>query len=151
MSWKQSDVDVTKWSIIFVFMWTLTEVKGYPRMNVPCALARQNKDGRTLNLNDCLMTVQVDQGSITRETVDIENKTIYTMQTTIDITNKEQGFFDKIAKQPLKIILVVGLSLVLLAISFEVIRRCYKRYHSLSETNQAYATVIGIGKALHTH
>jgi len=146
MPWKQGDVDVTKWSIIFVFLWTLIEVKGYPNVNVPCASASQNKDGRTLNLNDCLMTVQSDQGSITIDTVDIENETIYIMQTTTDITNKEQGFFDNIVEQPLKIILVVGLSLALLIISFVVVR-CYKCYHSLSVTNQAYATVIGIGKS----
>ena len=151
MSWKQSNVDVTKWSIIFVFLWTLIEVKGYPPVNVPCAYASQNKDGSILNLNDCLMTIQSDQGSITKDTVDSENETIYTMQTTTDITNKEQGFFDNIAEQPLKIILVVGLSLALLIISFVVIRRCYKCYRSLSVTNQAYATVIGIGKSRHIH
>ena len=128
MSWKQSNVDVTKWSIIFVFLWTLIEVKGYPPVNVPCAYASQNKDGSILNLNDCLMTIQSDQGSITKDTVDSENETIYTMQTTTDITNKEQGFFDNIAEQPLKITLVVGLSLALLIISFVVVRRCYKCY-----------------------
>jgi len=147
MSWKQSDVDVAKWSITFVVLWTSIKVKGYPHANVPCAYASQNKDGRTLNLNDCLMTVQSDQGSITIDTVDIENETIYSMQTTTDITNKEQGFFDNIAEQPLKIILVVGLSLALLIISFVVVRRCYKCYHFLSVTNQAYATVIGTGKS----
>ena len=68
------------------------------------------------------------------------------MQTTTDVTNKEQGFFGNIVKQPLKITLVVGLSLVLSIIGFVVIRRCYKCYHSLSVTNQAYDAVIGIGK-----
>jgi len=45
------------------------------------------------------------------------------MQTMADIVNKEQGFLDNIAEQPLKIILVVGLSLALLIISFGVVRR----------------------------
>ena len=104
-------------------LWTSIKFKGYPHVNVPCASASQNKNGRTLNLNDCWMTVQSDQRSITIDTVDIENETIYIMQTTADIINKEQGFFDNIAEQPLKIILVVGLSWALLIISFVVVRR----------------------------
>jgi len=146
MSWKQSDVDVTRWSIAFVVLWTLIEVKGYPHANVPCAYASQSKDGSTVNLNDCLMTIQDGQGSITIDTVDIENGIIYIMPTTTDITNKEQGFFDNIAEQPLKIILVVGLSLALLIISFEEIRRCYKGYHALSGASQAHARIGMIGK-----
>jgi len=55
------------------------------------------------------------------------------MQTTLDVTNKEQGFFE----QPLKIILVVGLSLALLITSLVEVGRCCKNYHSLSVTNQA--------------
>jgi len=51
------------------------------------------KDGGTLNLNDCLMTIQEEQESITKDTVDSENKTIDTMQTALDVTNEEQGFF----------------------------------------------------------
>jgi len=78
-------------------LWTSIKFKGYPHVNVPCASASQNKNGRTLNLNDCWMTVQSDQRSITIDTVDIENETIYIMQTTADIINKEQGFFDNIA------------------------------------------------------
>jgi len=69
------------------------------------------------------LTFQSDQRSITIDTVDIENETIYIMQTTADIINKEQGFVDNIAEQPLKIILVVGLSLALLITSFVVVRR----------------------------
>jgi len=147
MSWKQSSVDVAKWAITLAVLWTSIKVKGYPHVNVPCAYASQNKDGSTLNLNDCLMTIQSGQGSITRDTVDIENKTIYTMPAMTDVTNREQGLFDNIAEQPLKIILVVGLSLALLIISFEVIRRCYKCYHSLSVTNQACAMIVKIGKS----
>jgi len=106
-------------------LWTSIKVKGYLQANVPCAHASQSKDGGALNLK-CLMTIQEEQRSITIDTVDIENETIYIMQTTADIINKGQGFFDNIVEQPLKIILVVGLSLALLIISFVVVRRCYK-------------------------
>jgi len=74
------------------------------------------------------MTIQEEQKSITIDTVDIENETIYIMQTTADIITKEQGFVDNIVEQPLKIILVVGLSLALLIISFVGVRICYKCY-----------------------
>jgi len=53
----------------------------------------KSKDGGTLNLNDCLMTIQEEQKSITKDTVDSENKTIETMQTTLGAINEEQGFF----------------------------------------------------------
>jgi len=72
-------------------LWTSIKVKGYLHANVPCAYASQSKDGGTLNLK-CLMTIQEEQESITKDTVDSENKTIDTMQTTLDVTNKEQGF-----------------------------------------------------------
>jgi len=49
MSWKQNSVDLTKWSIIFVFLWTLTEVKSspcpYEGSNVPCICTRHVKEG----------------------------------------------------------------------------------------------------------
>ena len=109
-------------------LWTSIKVKGYLHTNVPCACASQSKDGGTLNLNDRLMTIQEEQKSITIDTVDIENETIYIMQTTADIITKEQGFVDNIVEQPLKIILVVGLSLALLIISFVGVRICYKCY-----------------------
>jgi len=83
-------------------LWTSIKVKGYPHANVPCAYASQSKDGGTLNLNDCLMTIQEEQESITKDTVDSENKTIDTMQTTLDVTNEEQGFFDVLLNNHLR-------------------------------------------------
>jgi len=132
MSLKQSDVDL-KWSIIFVFLWTLTEVKGYPCANVPCINTSQAEDGGMLNLNKSWATAPSTQGSITQAKADVGNETIYLTQTTKDIINKEQGFFDNISKQPLKIILVIGLSLVLLIISIAIVRKCYRYYHSLGD------------------
>jgi len=114
-----------------------------------CTNASQVKDGSVLNLTSRLTTVLSKQGSITQEKVDIRNETIDFTPTVKDTINKEQGFFDNISKQPLKIILVTGLSVALLIISVAIVRRCYKCYHSLSVTNQAYATVIGIGKSQH--
>ena len=149
MSLKQSDVDLTKWSIIFVFLWILTEIKGYPCANMSCLYTIQAEDGGMLNLNSSWVTTPSTQGSITKVEVDAENETIYLTQTTKDAIDKEQGFFDDISKQPLKIILVIGLSLVLLIISIAIVRKCYKCYHSLSIENQAYATVIKIGKSQH--
>jgi len=149
MSSKQSSVDLTKWSIIFVFLWTLVEVRSNPCANMSCTNASQVKDGSVLNLTSRLTTVLSKQGSITKEKVDIRNETIDFTPTVKDTINKEQGFFDNISKQPLKIILVTGLSVALLIISVAIVRRCYKCYHSLSVTNQAYATVIGIGKSQH--
>jgi len=149
MSLKQSDVELTRWSIIFVFLWTLTEIKGYPCANMSCLYAIQAEDGGMLNLNSSWVTAPGEQGSITQAKADIADETIYLMPTKDGTINKEQGFFDNIAKQPPKIILVTGLSLVLLIISIAIVRKCYKRYHSLSIKNQAYATVIKIGKSQH--
>jgi len=149
MSLKQSDVDLTKWSIIFVFLWTLTEIKGYPCANVSCLYTIQAKDGSVMNLSSPWVTAPGEQGSITQAKVDVENKTIYLTQTTKDTINKELGFFDNISKQPLKIILVIGLSLVLLIISIAIVRKCYKCYRSLSVENQPYAMIARIGKSQH--
>jgi len=113
MSLKQSGVDLTKWSIIFVFLWTLTEVKGYPCANMPCIYTSQAKDGSALNLNSRWATAPGNQGSITQAKADVGNETIYLTQTTKDAISKELGFFDNISKQPLKIILVIGLSLAI--------------------------------------
>ena len=48
MSWKQGSVDLTKWSTIFVLLWTLIEVKGnpcpYEGSNVPCICTRHAED-----------------------------------------------------------------------------------------------------------
>ena len=96
MSLKQSDVNLTKWSIIFVFLWTLTEVKGYPCANVPCI--SQVKDGSTLNLSSRWATAPGTQGSITQAKADVGNGTIYLTQTTKDSINEELGFFDNISK-----------------------------------------------------
>ena len=148
MSLKQSDVELTKWSIIFVFLWTLTEVKGYPCANVPFLNTSQDKDGSTLNLSSRWVTAPGDQGSITQE-ADVGNEITYLMQITKDTINKDLGFFDNISKQPLKIILVTGLSLALLIISIAIVRKCYKCYHSLSVKNQAYAMIVRIGKSQH--
>jgi len=122
MSSKQSNFDLTKWSIIFVFLWTL---------------------------NSSWVTALSTQGSITQTKVDVETEAIYLAQITKGTINEKLGFFDKIAKQPLKIILVIGLSLALLMISIVIIRKCYQCYHSLSAENQAYAMVIRIGKSQH--
>jgi len=149
MSLKQSDVDLTKWSIIFVFLWILTEIKGYPCANMSCLYTIQAEDGGMLNLNSSWVTVLSTQGSITQTKDDVGNETIYHTQTAKDTVNEEPLFFDNISKQPLKIILVIGLSLVLLIISIAIVRKCYKCYHSLSIENQAYATVIKIGKSQH--
>jgi len=146
MSLKQNDIDLKKWSIIFVFLWTLTEVKGYPCANVPCI--SQAKDGSTLNLSSRWGTAPGTQGSITQE-ADVGNEKIHLMQTTKDTITKELGFFDNISKQPLKIILLTGLSLVLLIISIAIVKKCYKCYHSLSVENQAYAMIVRIGKSQH--
>ena len=113
-----------------------------------CHIYMQFKRGM-LNLNSSWVTALSTQRSITQTTADARNETIYLTQTTKDTINKEQGFFDNISKQPLKIILVIGLSLVLLIISIAIVRKCYKCYHSLSIENQAYATVIKIGKSQH--
>jgi len=129
MSLKQSDVDLTKWSIIFVFLWTLTEIKGYPCANISCLYAIQAGDGGMLNLNSSWVTALSTQGSITQAKTDVANETIYIMQTTKETMNKELGFFDNISTQPLQIILVIGLSLVLLIISIAVVRKCYKCDH----------------------
>jgi len=145
MSLKQSDVDLTKWSIIFVFLLTLTEVKSYPCANVPCINTSQAEDGGTLNLSSQWATVPGTQGSITQEA----DETTYLMQTTKGVMNKELGVFDNISKQPLKITLVAGLSLALLIISIAIVRKCYKCYHSLSVENQAYAMIVRIGKSQH--
>jgi len=56
-----------------VVLWTLIKVKGYPHVNVPWARASKTKDGGTLNLNDCLIMIQREQESITKDSVDIEN------------------------------------------------------------------------------
>jgi len=149
MSLKRSGVDPTRWSIILVFLWTLTEVKGYPCADVPCIHTSQVKDGSVLNLTSRLTTVLSKQGSITQDKVDVRNETKDFTPTIKDAINKELGFFDNISKQPLKIILVIGLSLVLLTISIVIGRRCYQCYHSLSVKNQAYATIIRIGKSQH--
>ena len=149
MSLKQSDVDLTKWSIIFVFLWILTEIKGYPCANMSCLYAFQVEDGDMLNLNNSWVIALNTQESITQAKADVENETIYLTQTTKDTSNKEQGFFDNISKQPLKIILVIGLSLALLIIGIAIIRKCYKYYHSLSVTNQAYAMIIRLGRCQH--
>jgi len=150
MSWKQSDVDSTKWSIIFVFLWTLTEVKSYPCANVPCITISQDKDGSVPNLNSRWATAPGNQGSITQAKAGVGNKITYLMQTTADMINKQLGFFENISEQPLKIILVIGLSLALLIISSAIIRKCYKYYHSLSVKNQAFAMIVRIGKSQHT-
>ena len=149
MSLKQSDVDLAKWSIIFVFLWILTEIKGYPCANMSCLYAIQAEDGGMLNLNSIWVTVLSTQGSITQTKADVGNETIHLTQATKDTINKELGFFDNISKQPLKIILVIGLSLVLLIISIAIVRKCYKCYHWLSVENQAYAMIIRIGKSQH--
>jgi len=149
MSLKQSDVDLTKWSIIFVFLWILTEIKGYPCANMSCLYAFQVEDGDMLNLNNSWVTALSTQGSITQAKANVGNETIYLTQTTKDTINKEQGFFGNISKQPLKIILVIGLSLALLIIGIAIIRKCYQCYRSLSVENQAYAMIIRIGKSQH--
>ena len=149
MSLKQSDVDLTKWSIIFVFLWILTEIKGYPCANMSCLYAFQAEDGGMLNLNNSWATAMSTQGSIMKTKTEFENETIYLMPTINGTINKELGFFDNISKQPLKIILVVGLSLLLSIIIIAIIRKCYKCYHSLSVENQAYAMIIRIGKSQH--
>ena len=149
MSLKQSDVELTRWSIIFVFLWTLTEIKGYPCANMSCLYAIKDEDGGILDLNCSWVTVPGEQGSITQGKASIADETIYLMPTINGTINKEQGFFDNIAKQPPKIILVISLSLVLLIISIAIVRKCYQCYHSLSIENQAYATVIKIGKSQH--
>ena len=110
---KQSDVDLTKWSIIFDFLWILTEIKGYPCANMSCLYAIQAEDGGMLNLNSSWVTAMSTQGSITQAKADVGNETIYLTQTTKDAISKELGFFDNISKQPLKIILVIGLSLAI--------------------------------------
>jgi len=102
-----------------------------------------------LNLNNSWVTALSTQGSITQTKADVENETIYLTQTTKDTINKEQGFFDNISKQPLKIILVIGLSLALLIIGIAIIRKCYQCYRSLSVKKQAYAMIIRIGKSQH--
>jgi len=149
MSLKQSDVDPTMWSIIFVFLWTLTEVKSDLCANMSCTNTIQVKDGSALNLTSRWATAPGSQGSITQAKADVGNEITYLTQTAKDTINKELGFFDNISKQPLKIILVIGLSLVLLIISIAVVRKCYKCYHSLSEENQAYAMIVRIGKSQH--
>jgi len=149
MSLKQSDVDLTKGSIIFVFLWRLTEIKGYPCANMTCLNVIQAEDGIMLNLNNSWVTVMSTQGSITQTKDDVGNETIYHTQTAKDTVNEEPLFFDNIAEQPLKIILVIGLSLALLIISVAIVRKCYKFYHSLSVENQAYATIIRLGRCQH--
>ena len=149
MSLKQSDVDLTKWSIIFVFLWILTEIKGYPFANMSCLYTIQAEDGGMLNLNSSWVTVLSTQGSITQAKDDVGNETIYHTQTAKDTVNEEPLFFDNISKQPLKIILVIRLSLALLIIGIAIIRKCYKYYHSLSVTNQAYAMIIRLGRCQH--
>jgi len=143
MSLKQSDVDLTKWSIIFVFLWILTEIKGYPCANMSCLYTIQAEDGGMLNLNNSWAIAPGTQESITQEA----DEATYLLQTTKGVTNKEQGFFDNISKQPRKIILVIGLSLALLIISIAIVRKCYSCYNSLSIENQAM--VIRIGKSQH--
>jgi len=149
MSSKQSSVDLTKWSIIFVFLWTLAEVRSNSRANMSCTNTSQEKDGSVLNLTSHLTTVLSKQGSITQDKVDVGNEMIDFTPTAKDTINKELGFFDNTSKQPLKIILVIGLSLALLTISIVIMRRCYKCYHSLLVENQAYAMIVRIGKSQH--
>ena len=132
MSLKQSDVDLAKWSIIFVFLWILTEIKGYPCANMSCLYAIQAEDGGMLNLNSIWVTVLSTQGSITQTKADARNETIYLTQTTKGTINEEPLFCDNISKQLLKIILVIGLSFALLIISIAIVRKCYKCYHKIS-------------------
>ena len=53
MSWKQSSVDLTKWSTIFVLLWTLTEVESnlcpYEGSNAPCICTRPAVAGNALD------------------------------------------------------------------------------------------------------
>ena len=149
MSLEQSDVDLTKWSITFVFLWILTEIKGYPCANMSCLYAIQAEDGGMLNLNSSWVTVPRTQESITQAKDNVGNETIYHTQTVKNTVNEEPLFFDNIAKQPLKLILVIGLSLVLSIISIAIVRKCYQCHHSLSIKNQAYAAVIKLGKSQH--
>jgi len=102
-----------------------------------------------LSLNNSWVTALSTQGSITQTRADVENETIYHTQTTKDTVNEEPLFFDNISKQPLKIILVIGLSLALLIMGIAIVRQCYKCYYLLSVENQAYAMIIRIGKSQH--
>ena len=53
MSRKQNSGDLTKWSIIFVFLWILTEVKSspcpYEGSNVPCICTRHDGNAQCAN------------------------------------------------------------------------------------------------------
>ena len=53
MSWKQNSVELTKWSIIFVFLWTWTEVKSIPcpyeGSKVPCICTHHDGNAQCVN------------------------------------------------------------------------------------------------------
>jgi len=57
------------------------------------------------------------------------------------------GFFDDILQHPLKIIMLVGLTVILLVVAMIMIRKGCKRHRSKSEIDQAYAMLARIGKA----
>jgi len=117
-----------------------------------CIYAIKDEDGGILDLNCSWVTVPGEQESITQAKANIADETIYPMPTINGTINEEPLFSDNIAKQPPKIILVIGLILVLLIISIAIVRKCYQCYqcyHSLSIENQAKATVIKIGKSQH--
>jgi len=56
------------------------------------------------------------------------------------------GFFDNIFQHPLKIILMVGLTIILLVVATAMIRKGCKWHRNKSEFDQAYDMLAKIGK-----
>ena len=56
------------------------------------------------------------------------------------------GFFDNIFQHPLKIIMLVGLTIILLVMTMAMIRKGCKWHRNKSEVDQAYAMLAKIGK-----
>ena len=66
-----------------------------------------------------------------------------------DTIDTALGFFDDIFKHPLKVILMVGLTIILLGIAMAVIRKGCKWHRNKSEVDKAYAMIARIGKSQH--
>jgi len=67
----------------------------------------------------------------------------------VDTIDTGLGFFDDIFKHPLKVILMVGLTIILLGIAMAVIRKGCKWHRNKSEVDKAYAMIARIGKSQH--
>ena len=63
-----------------------------------------------------------------------------------DTIDTALGFFDDIFKHPLKIILIAGITIILLAIAIAMIRKGCKWHRTKSEVDKAYAMIAKVGK-----